>query len=92
MTKAELTAKMKAEWLDIKTKEQAEGYVNTVLIAITDALASGDNVMLKGFGAFKVKETKARTGRNPKTGEAVQIPAGKKVSFSVSKELKERLK
>lgn len=90
MTKAELV-----KFVAGKTNVAQIGCVDTVdavIEGISNALTSGDNVMLKGFGAFKVRETKARVGRNPKTGEAVQIPAGRKVSFSVSKELKERLK
>lgn len=89
MTKAELV-----KFVAGKTNVAQIGAVDTVdavIEGISTALASGDNVMLKGFGAFKVKETKARTGRNPKTGEMVQIPAGKKVSFTVSKELKARI-
>jgi DNA-binding protein HU-beta len=45
-------------------------------------------VAISGFGTFKVKQTKARQGRNPKTGETIQIPAKKKVAFRASKELK----
>lgn len=85
MTKAELTARA-VEDAGI-TKGQAEAVIGSVLSGMEAALKEGDSIMLKGFGTFKVKETKARTGRNPKTGEAMQIPAKKKVVFKASKEL-----
>ena len=56
---------------------------------VNDALADGDKVQLVGFGSFEVKERAAREGHNPKTGEAIQIPESKKVSFSASKSLKD---
>src|SRR3954447_19086529 len=55
------------------------------------ALASGDRVELRGFGIFEAKVTKARTGRNPATGESIQIAASQKATFRPSKELKGRL-
>ncbi len=89
MTKAELV-----KFVAGKTGAGNIDAVNTVdavFLGISTALVVGDNVMLKGFGTFKVKATKPRMGRNPKTGKAVEIPAGRKVSFSVSKELKARI-
>jgi len=59
-----------------------ENIVNAVLGEITAALARGDRVELRGFGAFSVKHRPARTGRNPRTGEPVQIAASKGVKFS----------
>ncbi|MGE3646585.1 MAG: HU family DNA-binding protein [Beijerinckiaceae bacterium] len=68
-------------------RETVETAVNGALNTIAGALRSGGKVELRGFGTFAVKDTKARTGRNPRTGEAVQIPAGRKVSFKASKDL-----
>lgn len=70
------------------TKKEAQMAVETVWEAIRDSLKKKEPVTISGFGTFKVKETKARTGRNPKTGETIQIPAKKKVAFRASKELK----
>ncbi len=55
----------------------------------TEALAKGEEVSLAGFGSFKVKERAARTGRNPQTGEAIQIAANRAVVFKPAKALKE---
>ena len=68
-----------------KAKEVLEG----ILADITDALSKGDEVTLHGFGKFTVKATAARTARNPFTGDAVNVPAKKKVSFKPQKALKE---
>lgn len=73
------------------TKKEAQEIVDTVWSAIKDSLKKEEDVAISGFGTFKVKQTKARTGRNPKTGETIQIPAKKKVAFRVSKELKSLL-
>ncbi|MBF0481292.1 MAG: HU family DNA-binding protein [Desulfovibrionaceae bacterium] len=67
---------------------QAKAAVEEVLDRIKKAMAAGGEVTVRGFGTFSVKETKARAGRNPKTGEAIQIPAGKKVVFKPGKDLK----
>lgn len=61
--------------------------VDMVIGCIAKALAKGEDVKLAGLGIFKVRETKSRTGRNPKTGEAIEIAAKKKVVFKASKEL-----
>jgi len=63
--------------------------VDEVLKEISQSLARGERVELRDFGVFKVKEHKSRMGRNPKTGEAVPVPARKVVHFKVGKELKE---
>lgn len=67
--------------------------VDAVLTAITEAistsLANGNEVTLHGLGKFKVAQRKARSGRNPRTGEAINIPASVAVSFSVAKQLKD---
>ena len=71
------------------TKKGAEAAVNAVVEAIAEALKAGDKVQLIGFGTFEVKESAARQGRNPRTGETIKIDAAKKPSFSASKVLKD---
>jgi len=71
-----------------ETKKQAQDIVELILDSVKSTLKKREPVAISGFGTFKVKETKPRMGRNPKTGEAIQIPAKKKISFRASKELK----
>jgi len=73
------------------TKIDARKYVDAVFAAITDAAAKGEEVSLNGFGKFQVKSTAAREGRNPRTGEPMQIAAAKKLSFSAAKAVKDKL-
>ena len=73
------------------TKKEAQEIVDTIWDTIKLSLKKQEDVAISGFGTFKVKQTKARMGRNPKTGETIQIPAKKKVAFRVSKELKSLL-
>ena len=73
------------------TKKDAAEAVNAVLDAIVESLAAGDDVKITGFGGFEVKERAARTGRNPKTGEAVEIAASKYVAFSAGSTLKDKV-
>ena len=73
----------------VSTKKQAKEVVETLFDSITKSLKKKDPVAISGFGTFKLKQTKARMGRNPKTGEAIQIPAKKKITFRASKDLKE---
>ena len=70
------------------TKKEAQEVVDKLLNTIRDTLKKQEDVSISGFGTFRVKRTKARTGRNPKTGETIQIPAKKKITFRASKELK----
>ena len=72
-------------------KAQADAAVNAALAAISDALAAGEKVQIAGFGSFEVKERAAREGKNPRTGEAIQIAASKNAVFSASKALKDCL-
>lgn len=65
--------------------------LDKLLEAITHALKKGEDVALIGFGTFKVNNRKARTGRNPKTGEVLQIPESKVVAFKVGKGLKDAI-
>lgn len=71
------------------TKKDTERVINAALDAISAQLAAGNRVQLTGFGIFEVKERQARVGRNPRTKEAVQIPAGKTPVFKPGKALKE---
>lgn len=69
-------------------KAQAGRAVDAVLECISNALAQGDEVRLTGFGNFVVTQTSARTGRNPRTKEAIDIPAGKRPAFRPGSRLK----
>lgn len=64
--------------------------VNAVIESVLGALENGEEVALLGFGTFKVVERAARTGRNPQTGEEIEVPASKSITFKVSKSLKEK--
>lgn len=86
MNKTELIAKV-AESTD-STKKEATQSVEAVLNAITEALQKGDKVQLIGFGNFEVRERAARKGRNPQTGEEIDIPASKVPAFKPGKQLK----
>ncbi len=87
MNKTELIDAV-AESADL-SKAAATRAVDTVLESITSSLASGDSVALVGFGTFSVKDRAARTGRNPRTGEPIDIPAAKVPSFKAGKALKD---
>ncbi len=87
MNKTELIDAV-AEGADI-SKAAATRAVDTLLETITGALAKGDQVTLVGFGTFTVKERAARTGRNPRTGEAIEIKAAKVPGFKAGKALKD---
>lgn len=71
------------------TKTQATDALNAFQDSITETLKQGDDVTILGFGTFSIKERAARTGRNPKTGEALEIKASKQPSFKAGKGLKE---
>lgn len=86
MNKVELVSKVAAI---VGTQKQAKEVVDCVLDTITDALANQDTVQIAGFGSFKVSERKARTGRNPRTGAPIEIPAAKVPKFSAGKALKD---
>lgn len=70
------------------SKKDAKEAVETMWDSIKNSLKKRDPVAISGFGTFKVKETKARMGRNPKTGEQIKISAKKKIAFRASKDLK----
>ena len=74
-----------------RSKPEVEAVVESLLGEIGKALRSGERVDLRGFGSFTVKDKAARQGRNPKTGEPIQIAARKSASFKPSKELADSL-
>lgn len=87
MNKAELINSV-AEMAEM-TKKDAEKAVSAVFAAIEEALVEGEKVQLVGFGTFEVRSRAARTGRNPQTGEEIQIAATKVPAFRAGKALKE---
>lgn len=87
MTKAELIAKVATD-ADL-TKKDAEAAVAATINAITEALKADDKVALVGFGTFEVRTRKERTGRNPRTGKEIKIPAAKTPAFKAGKALKD---
>jgi DNA-binding protein HU-beta len=88
MNKSELIAEMAKA---LNSKKDAESAVNSLLDAISNALKKGDKITLPGFGTFKVSKRKARTGRNPRTGEAIKIKAHKVPQFSAGRKLKDAI-
>ena len=87
MNKSDLVSAIAKE-ADV-TKDVAGKTLDATVASITKALKSGDNVTLVGFGTFQVKERSAREGRNPKTGETIQISAANVPSFKAGKGLKD---
>lgn len=73
------------------TKADARKLVDAVFAKIAGAAAQGDEIALNGFGKFKVKDQAAREGRNPSTGETIQIAASKKLTFTPAKAVKDQL-
>ncbi|MFA0555797.1 HU family DNA-binding protein [Vibrio sp. 10N.222.55.A1] len=71
------------------SKDQAGTALNALVEGISTSLANGDDVSILGFGSFKVNSRAARTGRNPRTGEEIQIAASKTPAFKAGKALKE---
>ena len=71
------------------SKSDATRSLESLLDTITNALKRGEKVSIVGFGNFSISERKATTGRNPRTGESIQIPASKRPKFSVGKALKD---
>ncbi|MBW7852594.1 MAG: integration host factor subunit beta [Rhodospirillales bacterium] len=90
MTKSELIARL-AELNPHLYQRDVERIVTTIFDEITAALARGDRVELRGFGAFSVKRRDARQGRNPRTGEAVDVSQKAIPFFKTGKQLRERL-
>ena len=90
MTKAEFVKTLK-EQAGLSTLAQAEAAYDKLFAIVGATLKKGDAVSISGFGSFKVVERKARKGRNPRTGEEIQIPASKAVKFLPGKALKDSL-
>lgn len=96
MIRSELIQKIFEENQDRSSENQltmrdAEKIVNTIFDEITDAMARGDRVELRGFGAFSVKQRDARVGRNPRTGESVEVEEKHVPFFKTGKLLRDRL-
>src|ERR1700685_3955065 len=87
MTKSELIDALAERRTDL-TKARAELVVNCVFDAMTEALQRGEGIEIRGFGSFTVRPYKPYSGRNPRTGEAVTVPAKRVPFFKVGKELK----
>jgi DNA-binding protein HU-beta len=90
MTKAELVAFIQEE-AGLKTKAEAEKALGAFLAAVEKTLKKGNKLALTGFGTFAVSNRKARTGRNPQTGEAIKIKAAKVPKFTAGKSLKDAI-
>ena len=74
-----------------QTRTDVERLYEAIFARMSNALEADEKIEVRGFGIFEAKEAKARTGRNPATGETMEIPARRKASFRPSKELKQRL-
>ena len=90
MTKAELIERIAAKAKI--SKKAANIALNTFVGATTNALKRGERVALVGFGTFSVAKRKARTARNPRTGETINVPARKAPKFKAGRELKKAVK
>jgi len=90
MTRSELIAGLAASNPHLRQPD-VELIVSTIFDEITDALARGDRVELRGFGAFSIKKRDPRTGRNPRTGTSVEVSAKAVPYFKPGKELRERV-
>ena len=73
------------------TQKKAEAVVNVIFDSMTEALRQGDRIEIRGFGSFVNKEYNAYTGRNPRTGESIEVAAKRLPFFKVGKELKEKV-
>jgi integration host factor subunit beta len=90
MIRSELVQKLCNDFPDLSQRE-VENVVSAIFDSITDQLAKGGRVELRGFGAFSTRQRDARTGRNPRTGATITIPATKFPAFSAGKALKARV-
>lgn len=87
MTKADLVEEVTK--LGDLTRRDSEVIVETIFDSVIGALRSGDKIEIRGFGSFRTRQRKPRVGRNPKTGDRVEVPAKKIPFFKPSKELKD---
>ena len=90
MTKAELIEKVQERNTDL-TKKEAAALVESIFDTIKDSLEAGENIKVSGFGNFQVKDKSARRGRNPQTGEEIEIAARRVLTFKPSGVLKKSL-
>lgn len=89
LTKADLTRHL-MERLEFG-KADADLLVNTFLESIIESLRTGEGIELRGFGSFRLRDRKARQGRNPRSGESIQVPPKRVVYFKLGKELRMKL-
>lgn len=89
LTKADLSKHL-MENLEF-AKKDADLLVNTFLQCIVDSLHRGDGVELRGFGSFRLRDRKARQGRNPRSGQSIKVPPKRVVYFKLGKELRSKL-
>ncbi|MDF2699561.1 MAG: hup 1 [Haloplasmataceae bacterium] len=89
MNKQELVKSMVEKMPEGTTQKTAEAALNAFVESVTTALANNDEVVLTGFGSFKVSRREAREGRNPQTGESMTIAAANVAGFKAGKNLKE---
>ncbi len=87
MTKADLVEKVTA--LGDLTRRDGEVIVETILGSVIWALQKGEKIEIRGFGSFRIRQRNSRIGRNPKTGERVEVPAKRVPYFKPSKELRD---
>src|SRR4030095_3752871 len=90
MIRSELVQKLCVDFSDL-TQREIEGVVSALFDSITDQLAKGGRVELRGFGAFSTRQRDARIGRNPRTGASVDVDAKRVPYFKPGKEMRERL-
>lgn len=89
MNKSELVERISE--LAKLNKKKAEDVVNLIFDLMTNAMVTGDRIEIRGFGSFVVKDYESYTGRNPRTGESIQVKPKKLPFFKVGKELRERV-
>lgn len=90
MTKSELIRAVSEKMPHLPARD-LEIVVNTIFDTMTGALRVGDRIEIRGFGSFTVRQRRARTGRNPKTGETIEVPAKRVPFFTVGHDLKKRV-
>lgn len=90
MTKSELITAIAQSYPQLSASD-ADIAVKTILEAMTDSLANGQRIEIRGFGSFSLSERSPRVGRNPKTGEKVQVPGKKVPHFKAGKQLREEV-
>ena len=90
MNRSELVEQVKVK-AHLASKKEAERAIDALFETLKEVLAAGDKIQLIGFGTFEVKERAARRGRNPRTGEEIEIPASKYPSFKPGKTFKDEV-